>query len=40
MDAKQAYLEGRLLKGRVLHKVELDIGGRIMRDGRIHRNKL
>jgi len=25
MDAKQAYLEGRLLKGRVFHKVELDI---------------
>jgi len=40
MDAKNAYLEGKLLKGAALHKVGLDIGGRILRNGRIHQDEL
>jgi len=40
MDAEQAYFDGKLLKGGALHKVGLDIGGRILRHGRIHRNEL
>jgi len=40
MDAKQANLEGKVLKGGALDTVGLDIGGRILCDGRIHRNEL
>jgi len=40
MDAKHAYKQGKLLKGGALHKVGLDIAGRILRDGRIHEDEL
>jgi len=40
MDAKHAYRHEKLLKGGAFHKVGLDIGGHILRDGRIYEDEL
>jgi len=40
MNAEQAYLEGKLRKGGALYNVGLNIGDRILRDGRLHGNEL